>query len=59
MSLRLCWWQTDLPNTMNAAETADKMDLRSLNIEWFIQACCATNGEGMYQGLDWLGTRLG
>jgi ADP-ribosylation factor protein 1 len=22
--------------------------------DWYIQACCATTGDGLYEGLDWL-----
>ena len=25
---------------------------------WFIQPTCATNGEGLYPGLDWLANTL-
>ncbi len=47
--------KSDLPQAMSAAETADKLGLHSLRSrQWFIQATCATNGEGLYEGLDWL-----
>ncbi|KUF97230.1 JmjC domain-containing protein 4 [Phytophthora nicotianae] len=26
--------------------------------QWFIQACCATTGDGLYEGLDWLSATL-
>ncbi|KAM9791360.1 ADP-ribosylation factor 3-like [Syngnathus typhle] len=49
----------DLPNAMTAAEITDKLGLHSLrDRQWFIQATCATNGEGLYEGLDWLSNRL-
>ncbi|PAA86490.1 hypothetical protein BOX15_Mlig028163g1 [Macrostomum lignano] len=49
----------DLPNAMNAAEITDKLGLHSLrNRTWYIQATCATNGEGLYEGLDWLSNTL-
>ena len=45
----------DLPNAMNAAEITDKLGLRALRQRnWYIQSCCATSGEGLYEGLDWL-----
>merc|ERR1711912_183099 len=48
-----------LPQAMSAAETADKLGLHSLrNRQWFIQATCATNGEGLYEGLDWLSNTI-
>lgn len=49
----------DLPNAMNAAELTDKMNLHSLrNRHWYIQATCATTGDGLYEGLDWLSNEL-
>jgi ADP-ribosylation factor protein 1 len=26
--------------------------------QWFIQSTCATSGEGLYEGLDWLSTNI-
>ncbi|XP_022800474.1 ADP-ribosylation factor 1-like [Stylophora pistillata] len=49
----------DLPNAMNAAEITDKIGLHNLrNRMWYIQATCATSGDGLYEGLDWLSTQL-
>ena len=49
----------DLPNAMNAAEVTDKLGLHSLrNRTWYIQATCATSGDGLYEGLDWLSNTL-
>jgi len=49
----------DLPNAMNAAEITDKLGLHSMkNRNWYIQATCATNGDGLYEGLDWLSNQL-
>jgi len=49
----------DLPNAMNAAEITDKMGLHGLTSrEWFIQSACATSGDGLYEGLDWLSNRI-
>lgn len=49
----------DLPNAMNAAEITDKLGLHSLrNRHWYIQATCATSGDGLYEGLDWLSNQL-
>jgi len=45
----------DLPNAMNAAEITDKLQLNSLrNRQWYIQSTCATSGDGIYEGFDWL-----
>ena len=49
----------DLPNAMNAAEITDKLGLHSLKSRsWYIQATCATSGDGLYEGLDWLSATL-
>ena len=49
----------DLPNAMNAAEVTDKLGLHTLrNRNWYIQATCATSGDGLYEGLDWLSNQL-
>jgi len=49
----------DLPNAMNAAELTDKLGLHNLrNRRWYIQATCATQGNGLYEGLDWLSNEL-
>lgn len=49
----------DLPNSMNAAELTDKLQLNTLrNRHWYIQAACATQGTGLYEGLDWLSNEL-
>lgn len=49
----------DLPNAMTAAELTDKLKLNDMrNRRWFIQAACATQGEGLYEGLDWLSSEL-
>lgn len=45
----------DLPNAMNAAEITDKLGLHSLRQRtWYIQATCATSGDGLYEGLEWV-----
>lgn len=45
----------DLPNAMPVAELTRALDLPSVgNRKWFVQACCATSGTGLYEGLDWL-----
>lgn len=48
----------DLPNAMNAAEITDKLGLHSLRRQWYIQATCATSGDGLYEGLEWLSNNL-
>jgi len=49
----------DLPQAMNAAEITDKLGLHALRQRnWYIQATCATSGDGLYEGLDWLSNQL-
>jgi len=49
----------DLPNAMNAAEITDKLGLHALRQRnWYIQSTCATSGDGLYEGLDWLSNQL-
>ena len=50
----------DLPNAMSISEVTDKLGLHSLGSrKWYIQATCATSGDGLYEGLDWLSSALG
>jgi ADP-ribosylation factor 1/2 len=45
----------DLPNAMSTADITDKLGLHSLKgRDWFVQGTCATSGEGLYEGLDWM-----
>mmetsp|Transcript_47686 Transcript_47686/g.120054 ORF Transcript_47686/g.120054 Transcript_47686/m.120054 type:complete len:180 (-) Transcript_47686:260-799(-) len=49
----------DLPNAMSVAEVTDKLGLHSIrNRKWYIQSTCATSGDGLYEGLDWLSNAL-
>mmetsp|Transcript_103720 Transcript_103720/g.278684 ORF Transcript_103720/g.278684 Transcript_103720/m.278684 type:complete len:183 (-) Transcript_103720:277-825(-) len=49
----------DLPNAVKTSELAHKLGLHELRgREWFIQGACATSGEGIYEGLDWLSRTL-
>ena len=45
----------DMPNSMSAAEMADKLELSSIRgRNWHCQPCCAVSAEGLYEGLDWM-----
>ena len=45
----------DLPNAMSAPEVTEMLGLHNLRMrKWFIQAACATTGDGLYEGLEWL-----
>jgi len=49
----------DLPNAMPAADVTEKLGLQNMrNRQWFIQSACATTGDGLYEGLDWMSRTL-
>nr|AAI55167.1 Zgc:101030 protein [Danio rerio] len=49
----------DLPNAMPISELTDKLGLQNLRSRtWYVQAACATQGTGLYEGLDWLSEQL-
>eukprot|EP01106_Pelomyxa_sp_JSP_P009811 TRINITY_DN2663_c0_g1_i1.p1 TRINITY_DN2663_c0_g1~~TRINITY_DN2663_c0_g1_i1.p1 ORF type:complete len:182 (-),score=67.51 TRINITY_DN2663_c0_g1_i1:29-574(-) len=51
----------DLPQAMPVAEVTAKLGLHKLNRnrKWYVQATCATTGDGLYEGLEWLSINLG
>nr|QXF29032.1 Arf1a [Gefionella okellyi] len=49
----------DLPQAMPVPEVTQKLALNSLRQRmWYIQATCATSGDGLYEGLDWLSSNI-
>lgn len=45
----------DLPNAMSTQEITENLGLNTLKDRpWHIQATCATSGDGLYEGLEWL-----
>merc|ERR1711892_726422 len=49
----------DLPNSMPAAQVIEKLGLQTMqNRKWFVQSACATTGDGLYEGLDWMSRTL-
>ncbi|XP_041477971.1 ADP-ribosylation factor 1-like [Lytechinus variegatus] len=49
----------DLPNAMTAEDVTSALMLQNMrNRKWYIQSTCATSGDGLYEGLDWLSTEL-
>ncbi|XP_055340142.1 uncharacterized protein LOC129589407 [Paramacrobiotus metropolitanus] len=49
----------DLPHALSAGEIAKGLGLSDLRSHrWHIQSCCATSGDGLYEGLDWLARDL-
>jgi len=49
----------DLPHAMSPSTIVDRMELHKLfPRKWFLQACCAITGDGLYEGLDWLSKNI-
>ncbi|KAK2880082.1 hypothetical protein FQN49_000596 [Arthroderma sp. PD_2] len=49
----------DLPNAMSPAEITQQLGLQALTRRaWYIQSTCATTGDGLYEGLEWLSGAL-
>jgi len=48
----------DLLNAVSCSEMTDMMGMHNLRRLWYVQACSATSGEGLYSGIDWLSTQL-
>ena len=45
----------DLSGALTCPEITDKLGLHTIRGRtWFIQSTCATRGDGLYEGLDWL-----
>eukprot|EP00974_Lingulodinium_polyedra_P038426 3681808-Lingulodinium_polyedra.AAC.1 len=49
----------DLPHAMTAEEVTEELRIRTVyGRQWLTQPVCATTGEGLYEGLDWLARTL-
>lgn len=49
----------DLPGAMNVSDITDKLGLNRLHERrWHVQPACATRGNGLHEGLDWLSNEL-
>ncbi|KXJ13479.1 ADP-ribosylation factor 4 [Exaiptasia diaphana] len=49
----------DLPNALSITDITDKLGLHQLRGRKFhVQSACATQGTGLYEGLDWLSQEL-
>lgn len=44
----------DMPNAVSVVQLAEALDMRSLNMPWYVQGTCAIRGDGLHDGLDWL-----
>jgi small GTP-binding protein len=49
----------DLPNAIKPQELGIRLGLNTMtNRLWQVQGTCATTGDGLYEGLDWLGGQI-
>jgi ADP-ribosylation factor protein 1 len=49
----------DLPSAMSVAEVTERLGLHNIRSRpWFNQSTCATSGDGLYEGLEWLANTL-
>ena len=49
----------DLPQAMKPADVAQKLGLNELSKrQWHVQGTCATNGDGLYEGLNAFGKMM-
>ena len=49
----------DLPGAMTIDEITEKLELCTIRgRNWFIQGCCAVNGDKLYEGLEWISNAI-
>nr|CAX74320.1 ADP-ribosylation factor 4 [Schistosoma japonicum] len=48
----------DLPHAMSTEDIAKELRLREIRNNYHIQGTCATQGVGLFEGLDWLSDQL-
>jgi len=48
----------DLPKAVSVTELTGLLNLSKLSRKWYVQSACATQGTGLYEGLDWLSNEL-
>ena len=49
----------DLPGALSPSDIAEALKLRDMlpvggRRKWWVQACCATTGDGLVDGMEWL-----
>ena len=48
-----------MPRAASASEVTEALDLHKMSeLQWFVRARCATSGEGIVDGLEWLAQRV-
>jgi len=40
------------------SQLTEQLGLPDMKRRWYIQASCATNGDGLYEGFDWMGMMI-
>mmetsp|Transcript_2598 Transcript_2598/g.3217 ORF Transcript_2598/g.3217 Transcript_2598/m.3217 type:complete len:181 (-) Transcript_2598:367-909(-) len=48
----------DLPGALSVKQITEKLGLDKLRRRWYVQGTCATSGDGLYEGLDWLASAV-
>lgn len=48
----------DLPSARPPSDVASDLGLPELRRKWYVQGSCASNGDGLFEGMDWLATTL-
>jgi len=49
----------DLPSSMTVSALTEELELNNIrDRKWYIQSTCASSGDGLYEGLDWLSNAL-
>jgi len=49
----------DLPDALPPSGVAEQLNLHNMRTrKWHLQSTCATSGDGLYEGLDWLSAEL-
>eukprot|EP01088_Endostelium_zonatum_P014248 TRINITY_DN3041_c0_g1_i1.p1 TRINITY_DN3041_c0_g1~~TRINITY_DN3041_c0_g1_i1.p1 ORF type:complete len:178 (-),score=31.98 TRINITY_DN3041_c0_g1_i1:108-641(-) len=48
----------DVKGCLSTAEVTEQMRMSEVKMAWKVQACVATEGEGLHEGLNWIATVL-
>ena len=53
--LLVCANKADLPGALNDNQCANELGLHDIRHRvWMLQKTCATSGDGLYEGMDWI-----
>lgn len=49
----------DLANALSVSEVTNQLQVQNIPQKvWHVQACCGVDGQGLYEGLDWLSNAI-